>query len=234
MAHLLLVEDDELLRDGLNAQLTQAGHRITTAEDGQAALERLAADGFDGVVLDLGLPKVDGLSVLRRLRQQTPALPVLILTARDGIEDRVEGLNAGADDYLTKPFNRDELLARLQAMLRRASLPAFGPAPVASSAGASASASPLRLDPALPRAWLGAEAIELTQREWVLLGLLVRHSGRVVSREDVLEAWQADPAEAGGSGSNALEVYVHRLRRKLAGSTLNIRNIRGLGYMLEV
>jgi DNA-binding response OmpR family regulator len=228
MAHLLIVEDDELLRDGLSAQLTQAGHRTTTAEDGEIALARLAADAFDGVVLDLGLPKIDGLSVLRQLRQRTPALPVLILTARDGIEDRVEGLNAGADDYLTKPFNRDELLARLQAMLRRASLPAFGPAP-AMGPGHHA----LRLDPDVPRAWLGDEVIDLTQREWALLDLLVRHSGQVVSREDVLAVWQSEPGEAGGVASNALEVYVHRLRRKLAGSPLNIRNIRGLGYMLE-
>src|SRR3990167_9475887 len=195
MAHLLIVEDDELLRDGLSAQLMQAGHRVATAQDGNAAL------------------------------------PVLILTARDGIEDRVEGLNAGADDYLTKPFNRDELLARLQSMLRRASLPAFGqpsPAPAPGSGVGN-----LRLDPLLPRAWLGSEAIDLTQREWVLLDLLVRHSGRVVSREDVLAAWQSEAGEGGGVASNALEVYVHRLRRKLAGSTLNIRNIRGLGYMLE-
>ncbi|WP_310567919.1 response regulator transcription factor [Hydrogenophaga sp.] len=230
MAHLLIVEDDELLRDGLSAQLTQAGHRITTAEDGEAALARLSAEAFDGVVLDLGLPKIDGLSVLRQLRQRTPALPVLILTARDGIEDRVEGLNAGADDYLTKPFNRDELIARLQSMLRRASLPAFGAPPTS----AHATASTLRLDPSLPRAWLGDDVIDLTQREWALLDLLVRHAGQVVSREDVLGVWQAEPGEAGGVASNALEVYVHRLRRKLAGSTLNIRNIRGLGYMLEV
>jgi len=171
MAHLLIVEDDELLRDALGAQLAQAGHRITTAADGAEALELLALQGFDGVVLDLGLPLVDGLTVLRRLRQRLPALPVLILTARDGVEDRVEGLNAGADDYLTKPFNRDELLARLQALLRRASLPAFGantaPAPAVPAAGN------LRLDPQLPRAWLGNEAIDLTQREWVLLDLLV-------------------------------------------------------------
>jgi DNA-binding response OmpR family regulator len=167
--------------------------------------------------------------VLRQLRRNTPALPVLILTARDGIEDRVEGLNAGADDYLTKPFNRDELLARLQAMLRRASLPAFGTPPASPLTTSGA----LRLDPDLPRAWLDGEVIDLTQREWVLLELLVRHSGRVVSREDVITAWQAEPAEAGGGTSNALEVYVHRLRRKLAGSSLNIRNIRGLGYMLE-
>jgi DNA-binding response OmpR family regulator len=230
MAHLLIVEDDELLRDGLNAQLMQAGHRITTAEDGQIALDLLQSTAFDGVVLDLGLPRVDGLTVLRRLRQRLPALPVLVLTARDGVEDRVAGLNAGADDYLTKPFNLDELQARLQSMLRRASLPAFGtaaPAPAATSGA-------LRLETHPPRAWLGDEAIDLTQREWALLDLLVRHSGQVVSREDVLAAWQAEPGEAGALASNALEVYVHRLRRKLAGSALNIRNIRGLGYLLEV
>ena len=229
MAHLLIVEDDELLRDALGAQLAQAGHRITTAADGAEALELLALQGFDGVVLDLGLPLVDGLTVLRRLRQRLPALPVLILTARDGVEDRVEGLNAGADDYLTKPFNRDELLARLQSMLRRASLPAFGATP----ARAPATANTLRVDPSLPRAWLGEDAIDLTQREWALLDLLVRHAGQVVSREDVIGVWQAEPGETGGVASNALEVYVHRLRRKLAGSTLNIRNIRGLGYLLE-
>jgi DNA-binding response OmpR family regulator len=230
MAHLLIVEDDELLRDGLSAQLMQAGHRIDTAADGEQALAQLAANAYEGVVLDLGLPKVDGLTVLRRLRQRLPALPVLILTARDGVEDRVEGLNAGADDYLTKPFNRDELLARLQSMLRRASLPAFGPmTPVPPPPAPGA----LRLDPVLPRAWLGSEPVELTQREWSLLDLLVRHTGQVVSREDVLAVWQSEPGEAGGVASNALEVYVHRLRRKLAGSTLNIRNIRGLGYLLE-
>lgn len=229
MAHLLIVEDDELLRDGLSAQLMQAGHRVDTTADGEQALAQLGANAYEGVVLDLGLPKVDGLTVLRRLRERMPALPVLILTARDGVEDRVEGLNAGADDYLTKPFNRDELLARLQALLRRASLPAFDPAP-----GAGSIHSALRLDPVLPRAWLGDVAIDLTQREWALLDLLVRHSGQVVGREDVLAAWQAAPGEAGALASNALEVYVHRLRRKLAGSSLNIRNIRGLGYMLEM
>lgn len=229
MAHLLIVEDDELLRDALQAQLSQAGHRITCAEDGALASELLSSQSFEGVVLDLGLPKVDGLTVLRRLRQRWPALPVLILTARDGIEDRVEGLNAGADDYLTKPFNREELLARLAAMLRRASLPAFGTGQGEPRPGGIG----LRLDPQLPRAWLGDEVIELTQREWTLLDLLVRHTGQVVGREDILAAWQATPGEPGGLASNALEVYVHRVRRKLAGTGLNVRNIRGLGYMLE-
>lgn len=240
MANLLIVEDDELLRDGLSDLLTQAGHQATTAADGEAALAQLHTTLFDGVVLDLGLPKVDGMTVLRLLRALNPAMPVLILTARDGVEDRVEGLNAGADDYLTKPFSTNELLARLQAMLRRASLPAF--APLASPLSAHAHTTPLptdtpglRLDPVLPRAWLNGDTIDLTQREWALLRLLVQQLGQVVSREDVLTAWQAQPAEAGGGSlaSNALEVYVHRLRRKLAGSALNIRNIRGLGYMLE-
>ena len=228
MAHLLIVEDDELLRDGLSAQLMQAGHRITLAEDGHVALERLRNESFDGVVLDLGLPRVDGLTVLRGLRERLPALPVLVLTARDGVEDRVAGLNAGADDYLTKPFSLEELQARLQALLRRASLPATTAVP----AGLPGSGA-LRLEAHPPRLWVGAEAVDLTLREWTLLDLLMRHSGQVVSREDVLAAWQADPGDTSGVASNALEVYVHRLRRKLAGAPLNIRNIRGLGYLLE-
>jgi len=228
MAYLLIVEDDELLRDGLSAQLMQAGHRIALAADGEVALERLQSDSFDGVVLDLGLPKVDGLTVLRSLRERLPALPVLVLTARDGVEDRVAGLNAGADDYLTKPFSLDELQARLQALLRRANLPAS-----ASTAAAPNGSDALRLEAHPPRVWVGDDAVDLTLREWTLLDLLMRHTGQVVSREDVIAAWQAEPGDGGGVASNALEVYVHRLRRKLIGAPLNIRNIRGLGYMLE-
>ncbi len=230
MAQLLIAEDDELLRDALQTQLTQAGHAVDVAEDGQVALDMMTRSAYDALVLDLGLPKIDGLEVLRRLRERLPALPVLVLTARDGVEDRVAGLNAGADDYLTKPFSREELLARLQAILRRSRLPAYGPSP---AEPVPPSDETLRVDPELPRAWLGNEVIDLTQREWELLDLLVRHTGRVVSRDDVLAAWQADAGDAGGVASNALEVYVHRLRRKLSGSRLNIRNIRGLGYMLE-
>jgi DNA-binding response OmpR family regulator len=230
MAQLLIAEDDELLRDALQTQLTQAGHAVAVAEDGQVALDMMTRSAYDALVLDLGLPKIDGLEVLRRLRERLPALPVLVLTARDGVEDRVAGLNAGADDYLTKPFSREELLARLQAILRRSRLPAYGPSP---AEPVPPSDDTLRVDPELPRAWLGNEVIDLTQREWELLDLLVRHTGRVVSRDDVLAAWQADAGDAGGVASNALEVYVHRLRRKLSGSRLNIRNIRGLGYMLE-
>jgi two-component system OmpR family response regulator len=233
MAHLLIAEDDELLRDALAAQLTQAGYTVTTAADGALAQSQLETTRFDGMILYLGLPQIDGITLLCWIRRRIAALPVLILTARDGIEERVEGLNAGADDYLTKPFNMAELQARLQAMLRRARLPAFGGSLEIAEKGARS----LRVDATLPRAWLGDEALELTPREWVLLGLLVANTGQVVSREDVLAAWQSAPADTpSGStvaASNALEVYVHRLRRKLGDSNLNIRNVRGLGYLLE-
>lgn len=229
MAHFLIVEDDDLLRDALAAQLAQAGHTVAEAADGQAAQQLLESGRFDAVLLDLGLPRMDGMAVLRWVRQRLLALPVLILTARDDIEDRVAGLNAGADDYMTKPFIMAELSARLDAMLRRSRLPAFG----GSLEIAAAQQRSLRLDPALPLAWLGDETLELTQREWALLSLLVANAGQVVSREDVLNAWQAEPADSANVGSNALEVYVHRLRRKLADSGLSIRNVRGLGYLLE-
>jgi two-component system OmpR family response regulator len=172
---------------------------------------------------------VDGVSVLRWIRQRYAALPVLILTARDGVDDRVQGLNAGADDYLTKPFNMAELLARLQAMLRRSRLPAFG----GTMEVQNGAAQRLRVDPSLPFAWLDDTQMELTQREWSLLSLLVTNMGQVVGREDVLAVWQTQPADGTAVGSNALEVYVHRLRRKLQDSGLNIRNVRGLGYLLE-
>jgi two-component system OmpR family response regulator len=230
MSHLLIVEDDELLRDGLCAQLVHAGHSVSSASDGAQAQALLDSTRFDGVILDLGLPIVDGVSVLRWIRQRLNAMPVLILTARDGVDDRVQGLNAGADDYLTKPFNMAELLARLQAMLRRSRLPAFG----GSLEVEGGAARRLRVDPSLPLAWLDDEPLELTQREWSLLSLLINNQGQVVGREDVLAVWQTQPSDGTASGSNALEVYVHRLRRKLQDSGLAIRNVRGLGYMLEV
>jgi len=225
MAHLLIAEDDELLRDSLRTIFTQAGHVVSTCVDGDQTWAALQTEAFDAVVLDLGLPYLDGFQVLARLRQRWPTLPVLILTARDGVEDRVTGLNAGADDYLTKPFNLDELLARVQAMLRRANLPAH--------ANTSTAANTLRIDTDMPRAWWGEQAIDLTQREWELLRLLWTHVGQVVSREAVLAAWQTPDGDNTPLASNALEVYVHRLRRKLGDAPLNIRNVRGLGYLLE-
>ncbi len=229
MAHLLLVEDDELLRDGLGTQLGIAGHTVTVALNGAVAQHVIDTARFDGVILDLGLPLVDGMEVMRWIRQRHPALPVLILTARDGTDDRVQGLNAGADDYLTKPFNAQELQARIAAMLRRSRLPAFG---------GSRELGGLRVDANTPRAWLNGNELELTQREWELLSLLVTHTGQVVSREDVLARWKTDgnnlEADTTKSeSSNALEVYVHRLRKKLEGSQIAIRNVRGLGYLME-
>jgi two-component system, OmpR family, response regulator len=247
MPHLLLVEDDELLRDGLSAQLTQMGHTITVAANGAVAIHVVDTARFDGVILDLGLPLVDGMQVLAHIRAQHHALPVLVLTARDGVEDRVAGLNAGADDYLTKPFNLAELQARLAAMLRRSQLPAFD---------GSRAVEGLRVHASEPRAWVtlqdaqdtsgtpsapGREQeVELTQREWSLLSLLVTQAGRVVGRDEVLARWRQDDAASGQAKddgadgeNNALEVYIHRLRKKLEGSALSIRNVRGLGYLLD-
>jgi two-component system, OmpR family, response regulator len=242
MAHLLLVEDDDLLRDGLAAQFSHMGHTVTVAGNGAVAVHAVGGMRFDAVILDLGLPLVDGMAVLAHVRQHHAALPVLVLTARDGVEDRVAGLNAGADDYLTKPFNMAELQARLSAVLRRSQLPAFD---------GSRATEGLRVHASEPRAWAclhGAEQeLELTQREWSLLTLLVINTGRVVSREEVWARWALDDSAASETSAllkpeqsaeyaaenNALEVYVHRLRKKLEGSRLSIRNVRGLGYLLS-
>lgn len=229
MAHLLIIEDDDLLRDGLTDLLRQAGHTVHNRADGIAAQTVLNEQVFDAVLLDLGLPRLDGMALLRWIRQRFESLPVMILTARAGVDDRVEGLIEGADDYLTKPFNNAELTARVQALLRRARLPAFHTG--ARPASASDATPGLHIDSQLPRAWVNGQATDLTQREWELLNLLSQRLNQVVSREDVAAAWQNDAAEP--AASNALEVYVHRLRRKLTGSGLNIRNVRGLGYMLE-
>jgi DNA-binding response OmpR family regulator len=229
MAHLLIIEDDDLLRDGLTDLLMQTGHTVCNSVDGLAAQTLLKEQVVDAVLLDLGLPKLDGMTLLRWIRQHFENLPVMILTARDGVNDRVEGLLEGADDYLTKPFNNAELAARVQALLRRARLPAFN----AEGRGITApdASQCLQIDNQLPRIWIYGQVHDLTQREWALLSLLHQRLNQVVSREDVAAVWQHDSTEP--AASNALEVYVHRLRRKLLGSDLNIRNVRGLGYMLE-
>lgn len=230
MANLLIVEDDTLLQETVAEQLRQAGHAVTTAKSGAAAQQLLDRQRFDAMVLDLGLPAMGGAALLKWARQRFGAMPIMILTARDGVDDRVQGLNAGADDYLTKPFDMQELHARIEALLRRARLPAFG----GSLQIAAGHGKRLRLDPQLPLAWIGDDMLDLTQREWALLSVLVARAGEVVSREDVLAVWQSDATEStnNASGSNALEVYIHRLRRKLADTTIQIRNVRGLGYTL--
>ena len=237
MATILIVEDDALLMDALTGQLQQLQFGVCTASSVADATALLQTQAVDGIILDLGLPGADGMDLLTWARTHISGLPVLILTARDGVEDRVRGLNAGADDYITKPFNMQELQARLQAMLRRARQPAFTQASSASGVPSTA-LGPLLLDHANRTAALNGEPLDLTQREWELLELLVHRSGEVVTRDDVLAAWRAGPPEPGQPAappvnSNALEVYVHRLRKKLDLSNLAIRNIRGLGYMLE-
>ncbi len=218
---LLLAEDDALLADALSTQLRGAGFDVQHAPNGAVADFLLAREPHDIAVLDLGLPMMDGLSVLHQLRQRQPDLPVLLLTARDSLDDRVAGLQAGADDYVTKPFDFPDLLARLQALLRRSQR----------RQGATSQAGRLALDEGARRAWVAGEAMELSGREWTLLSLLVQQQGKVVSKEQIHGAWSDDSGEVGGG--NAIEVYVHRLRRKTEGAGVNIRTVRGIGYLLE-
>lgn len=219
---LLLAEDDPILSDALIAQLQSAGYEVEHAPNGAVAQYLLDKQAFDIAVLDIGMPMLDGLSVLRQLRQSARQLPVLLLTARDALEQRVEGLQAGADDYVTKPFDLPELLARLQAILRR-----VRPQP----APAAIKCRQLLLDPERRRATLAGETLELSGREFDLLQLLLRQSGKVVTKEEIAKAWGAEGGEPGAG--NTIEVYIHRLRRKLEGSALAILTVRGLGYLLE-
>ncbi len=216
---ILLVEDDRMLGDGLQAGLTQAGYAVDWLRDGEAAVAALSTETFAAVVLDLGLPKRDGLSVLQWLRGRHDATPVLILTARDQLEDRVRGLDLGADDYVLKPFDLDEIAARLRALVRRAH---GRPEPVLTLGG-------IELNPAARTVMRGGESIELTPREFDLLHLLLQNADRVLTRrtlEEQLYTWN-DAVD-----SNALEVHIHHLRKKL-GNEL-IRTVRGVGYMASV
>lgn len=215
---ILLVEDDRMLGDGVQAGLAAAGFVVDWVRDGEAALAALAGEGFAAVLLDLGLPRRDGLSVLASLRGAGNAVPVMILTARDQVSDKVRGLDLGADDYMVKPFDLDELAARLRALVRRAS----------GRADACLRHGELVIDPAARTVTLQGEAVSLTSREFDLLRVLLDAAGRVLTRrvlEEQLYAW-GDAVE-----SNALEVHIHHLRRKL-GSEL-IRTVRGVGYLID-
>ncbi len=220
--NLMLAEDDALLADALCAQMRRAGFTVEHAPNGAVAEFLLGRQAFDAAVLDVGLPMVDGLTVLQRVRVTQPALPVLLLTARDGLEDRVAGLNAGADDYLTKPFDFPELEARLNALLRRARL--------SPSAPRGQSLGQLTLDADSRRALVDDQPLELSPREWLLLELLMAQRDRVVTKEQILQTWGQDGGEP---QSNAIEVYIHRLRKKLEGAGVAVRTVRGLGYLLE-
>jgi two-component system OmpR family response regulator len=217
--HILLVEDDAVLADGLNRTLQAQGMQVEMARDGLQADALLQRNPPLVAVLDIGLPGIDGFEVVRRLRARGDATPVLLLTARDAVEDRVRGLETGADDYLVKPFATPELVARIRALARRnapkSNLLALGN---------------IVLDSGARRARVGERALELSVREWAVLEYLLQHAGRVVSKQQIVDAiapWGEDLT------LNAVEVYVSRLRLKLDGAGVSLRTIRGFGYLLE-
>lgn len=217
---ILIAEDDPVLADGLARSLRAVGYAVDAVSDGEQADAALTAQGFDLVILDLGLPRLGGLEVLRRLRARNGTAPVLILTAADSVEQRVRGLDLGADDYMAKPFALSELEARVRALTRRA-------------LGANQSLlrhGTLTLDLAGRVAAIGNTPLELSARELGLLAILLQRAGRLVSKEQLVDhlcEWGEEVS------NNAIEVYVHRLRKKLEAGSIRIVTVRGLGYCLE-
>ncbi len=215
--HVLLVEDDALLGQAIEMALARWNHTSVWVRDGHAGLSAARTNPFDLILLDLGLPRMEGIKVLEALRAESRHVPVLIITARDELTDRIHGLDAGADDYLNKPFHLDELAARMRALHRRA----LGQSRNLTVVGA------LCLDTLNAHATFQGSAVELSRREFALLRALAERAGRAVSREVLTNALYG--AE-GGAESNTLEVHIHALRRKLAPSL--IRTVRGFGYLL--
>jgi len=216
----LVVEDDPLLAEGLSTVLSRAGHAVVRATTGKHADVLLSNEEFEFVVLDIGLPDIDGFEVLRRLRQRHSATNVLVLTARDAVEDRVHGLDLGADDYLTKPFSVKEFEARVRAMLRRGTAPA-NPWTVAG----------MSVDIAAKRVRIGERNIDLTPREWALLELFLTHPGRVISKSHIAESIFTFDDQL---SPNAIEVHVSRLRMKIEPVGAQLRTVRGFGYLWDI
>jgi two-component system, OmpR family, response regulator MprA len=222
---LLVVDDDRRLRDVLRRALTLSGYEVRLSETGAEALSAVVQDGPDAVVLDVGLPDIDGLEVCRLLRREGNRVPVLMLTARDAVSDRIDGLDAGADDYLVKPFDVDELRARLRALLRRAGSEG-------DDVDGGLRFADLRLDPGRHGVAVAGRFTELTRTEYLLLELLMVNPRRVLPHSLIYErVWGYDF----GPSSNALRVYVGYLRRKLedAGAGAVIHTVRGVGYALR-
>ena len=214
---ILVVEDDSLLGDGIQAGLAQAGFAVDWVKDGIAARLALETQSHSAMVLDLGLPRLSGLDLLRGMRAQGDRTPVLILTARDAIEDRVKGLDSGADDYMVKPFDLHELAARLRALIRRS----------AGEAAPVLRVGDIELDPAAHGARFKGELLDLQAREYALLHAFMLNAGRVLTREQLSERLYPWGEEV---GSNAIDVHIHHLRRKLAPQL--IRTVRGVGYLM--
>jgi two-component system, OmpR family, response regulator MprA len=220
---ILVVDDDAAVRESLRRALQLEGYAVDLAEDGEEALERVTSNGVDAVVLDVAMPRLDGLEACRRLRASGNALPVLMLTARDEVSDRVAGLDAGADDYVVKPFALEELLARLRALLRRA---------VGDGGGEVLRFADVELDLGTREVRRGGDTIELTRTEFSLLELFLRNPRQVLTRSIIFErVWGYDF----GFGSNSLDVYIGYLRRKTeqGGKPRLIQTIRGVGYALR-
>jgi two-component system response regulator MprA len=223
-ARVLVVDDDPQLREALSRALELDDYRVATANNGAQALEAISAQRPDVMVLDVMMPYVGGLDVCRTLRERKDRLPILVLTARDEVGDRVAGLDAGADDYLTKPFALDELRARLRALLRRTTPD--------DDAGAVLRYADLVLDPAARTVHRGDRPVDLTRTEYALLELLMRNAGRPLTRDVIMErvwGWESEPT------SNSLEVFVGYLRRKTEtdGEPRLIHTVRGVGYVLR-
>ena len=217
---ILVAEDDSDIAAGVRASLQRQGHAVDHANDGAKAEAALASTEYDLLILDLGLPNVDGRLVLQRLRQRGKQMPVLVITARDGLQERIQTLDLGADDYLIKPFAVDELDARVRAQLRR----------VTSAGKPELRIGRMRLDLPGHRAWIDEQALELTGREFGLLSALATRPDKISSRAQLIDAlcnWDEELTD------NGLDIALHRLRRKLHSGGMSIRTVRGLGYMLE-
>ncbi|MBW4330005.1 response regulator transcription factor [Stakelama sp. CBK3Z-3] len=215
---VLIVEDEPNLRQQLQSTLEGAGYAVDAAADGEEGHFLGSTESYDAIVLDLGLPEIDGLTVLDRWRKEGKTMPVLVLTARDSWSDKVAGLDAGADDYVAKPFQTEELIARLRALIRRAS----------GNASAELTAGDIRLDTRSGKVTKGGEPVKLTAQEYKLLSYLLHHKGKVVSRTELIEHIYDQDFDR---DSNTIEVFVTRIRKKLGADT--ITTIRGLGYSLD-
>ncbi len=217
---ILLVEDDVMLAETVMRALTQSAHAVDMARTGNEADQALMSGDYDLVLLDVGLPQINGFEVLRRLRARRSTVPVLMLTVNDTPEDLVTGLDLGADDYLTKPFRLSELEARVRALIRRSH----------ATASSDLVHGRLRLDMAARRLFLDEQPVELSVRELAVIELLLLREGKVVTKQQIVDhlyGWEDV------STSNAVEVFIHRLRRKLENSGLNIATVRGMGYLVE-
>jgi DNA-binding response OmpR family regulator len=217
---ILIAEDDPGLAEGIAAYLRPLGHAVETARTGADAESMLVNERFDLALVDVGLPRMDGFEVVRRMRARGETTPAIIITARDALDDRVHGLDLGADDYLAKPFELAELAARIRAIVRRGH----------AARSPRLAHGPLVLDTESRRVWLADEALELPPREWAVLEILLRRVGKVVSKEHILQSISTWDSEL---TLNAIEVYVSRLRAKLEPSGIFVRTIRGFGYRLD-